>query len=156
MISIQIPGLGHVQFTHLLLDVNGTLSVDGALQAGVVERLGELSEQLSIFLVTADTRGTAGEIARELGVDWVKLRRGQEAEQKRRHVESYGAEHVIAIGNGNNDTLMLAAAGLGIAVLGAEGTSVRTLLEADVVTRDIDEALDLLLEPKRLLGTLRC
>ena len=156
MIALDIPGVGNFFWTHLVLDVNGTLSFDGDLVPGVAERLCDLGKQVSIHLLTADTRGTAEGLAKSLGVDWTKVERGREAEQKRRYVECLGAEQVIAIGNGNNDADMLSAAALGIVVLGGEGSAVRPLMQADVFARDITDALDLLLNPTRLLATLRC
>ncbi|MFP3896224.1 MAG: HAD family hydrolase [Anaerolineales bacterium] len=155
MITMQMPGMGRVQLKHLLLDLNGTLTVDGALLEGVGERVSALSRQLSVHLVTADTRGTAQEIADELDVDCLRLERGREAEQKKGYVESYGAQHIVAVGNGHNDALMLAAARVGVVVIGPEGTSTKAFTHADVITASIDEALDLLLKPKRLLATLR-
>ncbi len=155
MITVQISGMGRVQLKHLLLDLNGTLTLDGTLLEGVAGRVSALSHRLSVHLVTADTRGTAQKIADELGVDCLRLQRGQEAEQKKAYVESYSPQHVAAVGNGHNDALMLAAARVGIVVMGPEGASTRALAHADVVTTSIDEALDLLLEPKRLLATLR-
>lgn len=59
------------------------------------------------------------------------------------------------MGNGRNDRLMLAEAGLGIAVLGREGSSPLALAAADVVVCSAEEALDLLLVPARLEATLR-
>ncbi|MFO7918665.1 MAG: HAD family hydrolase [Anaerolineae bacterium] len=155
MITIQIPGMGKVQLKHLLLDLNGTLTLDGALLEGVAERVDTLSRQLSVHLVTADTRGTAQEIADQLGVDCLRLQRSQEAAQKKGYAESYGAQQVVAVGNGQNDALMLAAARVGIVVMGAEGASTEAFTHADVITTSIDEALDMLLKPKRLLATLR-
>ena len=155
MISLHVPGVGEFEWEHLVLDVNGTLSLDGMLLPGVRERLQELAKDISVHLLTADTRGTAVAIAEMLGVDRTKVEPGHEAKQKRDYVESLGAERVVAIGNGNNDVLLLSAASLGIVVLGAEGTATRALAEADVVARGIVEALDLLLTPARLLATLR-
>jgi hypothetical protein len=40
-------------------------------------------------------------------------------------------------------------------LLGPEGLAVSALLHADVLVASIDDALDLLLNPKRLLATLR-
>ena len=156
MISLKVPGVGCFNWTHLVLDINGTLSLDGVLLPVVAERLHELSSLLSVHLATADTRGTAEGIAGRLGVDWIKVERGCEAEQKRHYVESLGAERVVAIGNGNNDVAMLSVASLGVVVLEGEGSAVRAIMEADIVTRDIRDALDLLLKPTRLLSTLRC
>jgi soluble P-type ATPase len=59
------------------------------------------------------------------------------------------------VGNGANDVDMLAEAALGIAVLGSEGLAVPALIAADVLAASIDEALELLLNPKRLVATLR-
>jgi len=59
------------------------------------------------------------------------------------------------MGNGANDRLMLAKAALGIVVLGSEGTSVQALQNADIAVKDINEGLELLLQPKRLVATLR-
>ena len=156
MISLTIPGVGDLGLTHLVLDVNGTLTVDGLLLPGVAERLHLLSSQLSVHLLTADTRHTGAELSARLGVDLTRVQPDQEAEQKRAYVEAIGAERVVAVGNGNNDALMLSTAGLGIVVLGGEGAASRALVAADLVARDIADALDLLLKPTRLLSTLRC
>jgi soluble P-type ATPase len=66
-----------------------------------------------------------------------------------------GAAQVAAVGNGANDEGMLRAAAVGIAVIQQEGTAVATLCAADVVVPDIRAALDLLIEPQRLIATLR-
>lgn len=66
-----------------------------------------------------------------------------------------GAAGVAAIGNGANDAKMLETAALGIAVLGPEGLAVETLHAANVVVPHINDALDLLLKPVRLIATLR-
>jgi soluble P-type ATPase len=50
---------------------------------------------------------------------------------------------------------MLAAAALGIAVLGPEGASSTALRAADVVCPSILHALDLLLDDRALAATLR-
>ena len=84
-----------------------------------------------------------------------RVKAGQEQEQKAALINQLGSEHVVAIGNGANDTDMLKAAAIGIAVLGPEGLCAETLLAADVVVTSITDALDLLLVPKRLIATLR-
>jgi len=61
----------------------------------------------------------------------------------------------VAIGNGANDVAMLSEAAHGIAGLGPEGLAVSALLAADVLVASIDDALELLLNPKRLIATLR-
>jgi soluble P-type ATPase len=46
MIKIKIPGYKTLQLSHLVLDHNGTLAVDGILLSGVKERLKTLSADL--------------------------------------------------------------------------------------------------------------
>jgi len=50
---------------------------------------------------------------------------------------------------------MFQAAGLRIAVLGGEGIAAALLTAADILVRDINDGLDLLLSPDRLVATLR-
>jgi soluble P-type ATPase len=57
MIEITIPGRGKLILEHLVLDVNGTLVLDGVLLEGVVRRIGSLRNRLEIHLLTADTHG---------------------------------------------------------------------------------------------------
>jgi len=70
-------------------------------------------------------------------------------------VNHLGAPGTVAVGNGRNDTLMLAAAALGIGVVLAEGAATVALQSADIVCTGILPALDLLLHPLRLAATLR-
>jgi len=78
-----------------------------------------------------------------------------EAEEKRDFVKSLGPERVVAIGNGNNDVLMIQEAALGIGVLGHEGISGGCIQVADVIVQTPRDGLDLLLKPLRLVATLR-
>jgi P-type E1-E2 ATPase len=154
MICLDIPGRGILELEHLVLDLNGTIALDGEVLAGVPERLVALSDKLHIHLVTADTQGRAAVIAEQLRVKLVLVTPGDEAEQKKALVKGLGAEGVLAIGNGANDAGMLRAAAMGIAVVGTEGLAVEALQAADVVAT-IQGALDLLLHPRRLVATLR-
>jgi len=154
-VHIELPGQGNLNIRALVLDLNGTVTTDGSLIPGVAERVRALSPLVEVFLVTADTLGTAGAVAQTLGCELHVLERGREAEQKRDWVRQLGAGRTAAIGNGANDALMLEEAALGIAVIGREGTAVQALLAADLVVPDIRDALDLLLRPARLTATLR-
>lgn len=155
MIELDVPGRGALALAHLVLDLNGTITLDGAVVPGVAEDLAALRDRLSITLLTADTRGTAAAVAGELGIDLQRLDAGDEAAQKAAFVERVGAANAVAIGNGANDAAMLAAAALGICVLGGEGAATSAWSAADVVAGDIRTALGLLLHPRRLLATLR-
>lgn len=155
MIRLDIPGREILELQDLVLDLNGTIALDGEVLVGVPERLAALSESLIVHLVTADTQGRATTIAEQLGVGLVWVAPGDEAEQKRALVERLGEERVVAIGNGANDAGMLQAAALGVAVLGPEGLAAEAWRAADVVMASIYDALDLLLHPRRLVATLR-
>lgn len=150
-----IPGWGNLVLRYLLCDLNGTLSLDGQVRAGVRQRLELLAAKLQIYVLTADTLGTAAQALSGLPVQ-LKITGGEDsAAAKVQVVRELGASSVAAIGNGRNDRLMLAEAALGIAVLGPEGASPLALAAADVVVPSIEDALDLLLLPGRLEATLR-
>ncbi len=156
MLTLGIPNYGELKLEYLLLDMNGTIAVDGQVIDGVARRLKALKTQLKPMLLTADTHGTASSVAWVLEVKMRRLQAGgNEAAQKEAVVAKLGPERVAAIGNGANDAAMLRRAALGIAVLGGEGTALSCLTAADVLAPDINTALDLLLNPRRLLATLR-
>jgi len=155
MLEIDIPSRGVLRLEHLVLDVNGTIALDGQLVSGAPERLERLSGALDVWLVSADTQGTLTELATALQAKARRLQSGNEATQKAALVSELDAEHVVAIGNGANDAAMLQRAALGIAVMGDEGLATACLAAADVVVPSIEAALDLLLYPRRLIATLR-
>jgi soluble P-type ATPase len=155
MLEIAIPGADTLRLDYLIADFNGTLAADGVLLPGVADALWRLAESLDLHVVTADTFGKAREALAGLPCELAILPEGGQDVAKRRHLESLGAARCVALGNGRNDRLMLAAAGLGIAVIEAEGVAVETLLEARVAAPGIEAALGLLLNPARLIATLR-
>jgi P-type E1-E2 ATPase len=155
MFEINIPPRGLLRLQYLVLDVNGTIALDGKLLPGVASRLDRLRTILETLLVSADTQGTLSNLAADLKVKAKRLDSGDEAEQKRSIVEQLGAEGVVAVGNGANDALMLRRARLGIAVMAHEGLASECLIASDLIVPSIESALDLLLFPLRLLATLR-
>jgi len=155
MIELNIPGRGLIQLEHLVCDVNGTLAVDGQLLEGVKQRLSILRDRLTLHLLTADTHGKQDMIDEQLNLKSVRIQPGNEAEQKVNYVDQLGARMILAIGQGANDARMLRNAALGICVLSPEGTAVETLLEADLVVTNINEALEILEKPLRIVASLR-
>ncbi|MCD6289150.1 MAG: HAD family hydrolase [Anaerolineae bacterium] len=155
MLRITIPGGPVLRLEHLVMDLNGTLAVDGTPLPGVAEALNALRLRLNLLLLTADTHGTAETVAHELGVTLHRLPPGDQVMQKRDLVHELGSNRVVAMGNGANDVGMLAEAALSIAVLGREGAALQTLLEADVVVTSPVDGLALLQHPRRLIATLR-
>ena len=155
MIELSIPGRGELHLQHLVMDVNGTLAVDGVLIDGLAKRIASLRDRLTVHLLTADTHGKQAVIDQQLNLTATRLSGGNEQEQKRRFVENLGAESVAAIGQGANDAGMLKAAALGICVMSAEGAATETLLASDLVVPNIMTAFDLLDKPLRILASLR-
>jgi soluble P-type ATPase len=155
MIDIAIPGFGELHLSHLVLDYNGTLAVDGQLVGGVRVRLESLSRQLTLHVVTADTFGNVQNQLHGLPVSVHILPPGHQDQSKRDYLRRLGAAESAAIGNGRNDLLMLQEAALGIGVILAEGAWSATLAAADVVCNSILDALDLLSNPLRLTAALR-
>ena len=155
MIELNIPGRGLIQLQHLVCDVNGTLAVDGQVPEGVKQRLSTLRDRLTLHLLTANTHGKQDTIDQQLNLEAVRIQPGHEAEQKATYVQQLGAGMSVAIGQGANDAEMLRIAALGICVFSPEGTAVETLQEADLVVANINEALDLLEKPLRIVATLR-
>jgi soluble P-type ATPase len=152
MIRVAIPERGIIELEHAVFDINGTLAIDGKPFPGVQDRLQSLAELLTLHALTAGTHGNMAELEQELGLPLRIIGFGDE---KTRYVEQLGPESVVAFGNGMNDVGMLRAATLGIAVLSGEGVAIGALQAADILALGPVEAIDLLLNPKRLVATLR-
>lgn len=147
----NIPGRAPLTVSHVVLDYNGTLAVDGEVAPSVRRLLKEVSMAYHAILATADTFGTAAQFAEDVGLE---LHVVGSAQDKEALVRSFFGG-VAAIGNGANDALMFRAADLGIAIVGGEGVAVPALQAADIVVPSIERGLELLLYPKRLVATLR-
>ena len=155
MIRFNVPGLCEYQLEHLVMDVNGTLAVDGELIEGVALKLSSLQGMVRIHLLTADTHGKQYLIDQQLGLTAVLIQAGGEALQKAEYVNRLGSHAVVAIGQGANDAEMLKAARLGICVLSVEGVARDALLACDLVAPTILSALELLEKPARITASLR-
>lgn len=155
MIEINIPGRGLLRLEHLVIDVNGTLAIDGQLIAGVAKQISVLGDRLMIHILTADTHGRQALVDQQLNLTAVRIQAGNESEQKAQYVLKLGAESVVAIGQGANDAAMLKQAALGICVISQEGVAVETLSSADLVMPNITTALELFDKPLRIIASLR-
>jgi len=150
-IAIDIPGRQHLDLEYLLLDQNGTLSKRGELLPGVKERLDTLKDQVTIQILSGDSFGTLDAIAQELGVDAQTVETGAD---KKAVVDQLGGLRCVAIGNGYNDVEMFKASAMSIAVIGPEGAS-HAAIAAQVLCVSINDALDLLIDTRMLVATLK-
>ena len=152
MIRIDIPQRATIELHHAVFDINGTLAVDGTPIPEVMDRLQALEEHLSLHALTAGTHGNIVELQKMLGIPLQIISSGEE---KLHYVEQLGPANVIAFGNGMNDIGMLRLAAIGIAILGGEGLAIGALQAANVLALGPVDAIDLVLNPKRLIATLR-
>jgi len=155
MITVDIPGYRQLNLSHLVLDYNGTLAVDGNLVAGAGRLLTRLAGDMDIHVITADTFGLVRRGMADIPCSVSVLPPGNQDQAKLDYITRLGPEQTACMGNGRNDRLMLKAASLGVAVILEEGAAAETLIAADVVCKTIIDALELLLEPLRLTATLR-
>jgi soluble P-type ATPase len=155
MIEIDIPGTKILQLEHLVLDYNGTIAFDGALIDGVKECLAELSQMLTVHVITADTFGSVKKAMEDIDCKLAVIPLDHQDVAKLEYVKNLGCEQIVSMGNGVNDRLMLKASALGVAVIQGEGAVFETIASADIVCTDILSALSLLTNPLRLIATLR-
>jgi len=153
--KIEIPGYKTLELKYLVLDYNGTIAQDGNIPESVKERLRSLAQELEIYVLTADTHGTAKQMCEGLPVKIMTFPSDSAMYEKQRILSELGEEQCVAIGNGRNDILMCQAAQLSVAIVGIEGACSRLISETDVCVTSIEDGLDLLLLPKRLIATLR-
>ncbi len=151
----DIPGRGILRIKHLVLDLNGTIAFQGKIRESTRRLINELSRRVNVYVLTADTRGKAHHLCSSLEAEVCLIKKGREKEGKAEFIREKGPGETIALGNGDNDQLMLEASLLGIVVLGEEGCSVPSFLKADMAVKDVDTALEILLDPDTLKATLR-
>ena len=154
MLNIKIPGREELVLNHLVLDYNGTIAEDGEIIDAIRPRLDALSKDLAIYVITADTHGTAAKKCEGLPLQVLTFPTTEVGRIKAEEAQKMSGG-VITIGNGFNDIQMSDVADLSICVMGKEGCCGALLMHTDVVVTSIADALDLLLVPGRLRATLR-
>lgn len=155
MLKIDIPSYKNLRIENIVFDYNGTLATDGVVANRVKDKLNLLSQSLNVYVVTADTFGTVKENFKEENIDVHIISKVNGCEDKLNYIRKLGSDTCIAVGNGNNDYLMLKEAGLGIGILGNEGIGNKALINSDLVFKDIYDCIESLLNANRLKATLR-
>ncbi|MBW1859054.1 MAG: ATPase P [Deltaproteobacteria bacterium] len=155
MKTITVPGWGSAELENLVLDLNGTLTESGDFIPGVLDYLEKMrAEGFRIYVLSGDTRGAIKQgLEKPADVEAVITKT---ADEKRAFVESIGAEHTVCVGNGNIDVEMFKAARLSICTIQAEGATLQAMLAADIVVTHINQAFEILLDPSKMIATLRC
>lgn len=153
MLALNFPGRGQFTIHHLVLDFIGTIAFGGELIPGVAERIMLLNRDVEVHVITADTNGSVAGQCIGLPVNVHVLQSNDHTSEKGEFVSNL--DGVICVGNGANDEAMFETADIAIAITGREGCATATLLKSDIVIENINDALDLLLNPKRMIATLR-
>jgi len=72
-IRIDIPGWGNIDIKNIVIDLNGTIATDGRIAPEVKEKINSLSELAKVYILTADTQGTANEEILGMNVELIKI-----------------------------------------------------------------------------------
>lgn len=155
MINIDIPARGSYRIENVVFDFNGTIAVDGKISENVKDMINILSKMANIYILTADTYGSAAKECEGLNVTLRTFPKGEAADFKANILAELGSDKTICYGNGYNDIKMFKIALLSIAILEGEGLCSALLQEADVLVKSIEEGINLLLKPNSLIATLR-
>ncbi|MHC6180104.1 HAD family hydrolase [Clostridium sp. JNZ X4-2] len=155
MLRITIPGQNEFSVKNVVFDFNGTLATDGKLKSPVKKILVEIERFLDIYILSSDTYGSVQNECKDIGAKVQVLKGSSGSVKKKEFVQLLGAEDTICIGNGKNDIGMFEICALSILIIGEEGCSAKALLKADIIVKSSEDALMLLLNPKRITATLR-
>ena len=154
MIFIERPGQGNLEIEFILIDFEGTLALDRRVHPKAKDKINLLSKRAKIYILTKGEKEHAEEVLKKVKAEIIYLMEGKSSQQKLDLLRQLGANRTVAIGNGVDDVPMIEEAGLGICVLGKEGTFSEAMKKADVVFMNILDALDFLLKPLHQKATL--
>ena len=150
---IEIPKGETIEINTIVLDLNGTLSVNGIVSDETKELIVKLKElNYRIVLISGDIRGNAKQISDELQLD---LFLGATSNEKANQMQQFDKETTAAIGNARIDIGTFENAKLSIATMQAEGIHTAIIKHVDIIVPTIENALDLFINVKSLAGTLR-
>ena len=151
--EFQIPGTGNIKIETIILDLNGTVTVNGRIVRGLRKRLQKLKKQgIRVIILSGDTRGNASKVADKLGIELIKT---ATQDEKKKEALKLDPSTCAAVGNGLIDAKYFESVRLGIVTMQSEGVHVQTLRAADIVVPSVINAVDLFIHEKRLIATLR-
>jgi soluble P-type ATPase len=154
MISIQRPGMEPLDIHFVLIDLEGTLAMDGRVHPKAKDKVNLLSKRAAIYILTKSDRGKVEETLKKMKVEILYVTEGDSSQQKLNVLQRLGSHQTAVIGNGLDDVQIMEHAGLGICVIGKEGLSAEAMAKADLVVTQVLDALDFLLKPLRQRATL--
>jgi len=152
---IKIPGRKALDIRTIVFDYNGTLATDGRLSESVKAKLLELSKSYELYVLTADTYGSAARECEGLPIVLKTFDSEGASAFKAQVTAELNPAHCACVGNGFNDMGMFKAAALAVGVLGNEGIFAELILQSDILVKSIEDGLDLFLNPGRITAGLR-
>jgi soluble P-type ATPase len=154
MITIQRPGQSNLEIEFILIDFEGTLASDRRIHPKAKDKIDLLSKRTKIYILTVEEKERVEEALKKVKAEIIYLAGGDSSQKKLELLRQLGPARTVAVGNGADDVPMIEEAGLGVCVLGKEGTFSEALKKADVVFMNILDALDFLLKPLRQKASL--
>ena len=154
MITIQRPGQSNLEIEFILIDFEGTLASDRRIHPKAKDKIDLLSKRTKIYILTVEEKERVEEALKKVKAEIIYLTGGDSSQKKLELLRQLGPARTVAVGNGADDVPMIEEAGLGVCVLGKEGTFSEAMKKADVVFMNILDALDFLLKPLRQKASL--
>lgn len=155
MLNIKIPGRLDYSIENIIFDFNGTIAANGKIESLVKEKISILCNMANVYVLTADTYGSAAKECHGLNLTLKTFPNDNAAYYKEKIVSELGKDKTICFGNGYNDIKMFEIAALSIAVLGKEGICSALIGKSDIMVKSIEDGINLLLNPNALIATLR-
>ena len=128
--------------------------MDGRVHPKAKDKVNLLSKRATIYILTKSNREKVEETLKKMKVEILYLTEGDSSQQKLNVLQRLGSHQTAVIGNGLDDVRIMEQAGLGICVIGKEGSSAEAMAKADLVVNNVLDALDFLLKPLRQRATL--
>jgi len=149
----KVPHGETLEINTIVLDLNGTLSINGIIPPGVKERIQRLRDDgFKIILFTGNQRENADKLCGSLDIEYKVTPTGTEKESEMLKLDT---TKCAAIGNARIDIGTFKHAKLSILTLQAEGIHTKTLDYVDIIVPSIIDALDLFLNKDSLCSTLK-
>ncbi len=156
-IDVKIPWGEKYTIHHVVFDLNGTLANNGEISENTERLLKKLAEKVNIYILTADTHNTAEDLKEKIGgfSEIIVLKSDEHDGEKAGFVRSLGYRETVTLGNGGNDLKMVKEGILSFGVMGEEGMYAPLFGAVDIVVHSIDSALGMLLNPQKIVATIR-
>jgi P-type E1-E2 ATPase len=149
----KLQGDKEIEVKTIILDLNGTLSVKGKIVEGVKERFAKLKEMgIDVVFLSGDQRGTAEDLAKDLGIEFTKAKTGKDKEHL---FLKHDPNTTAAIGNARIDNGKFKHAIVSVATIQAEGIHVGVLQHVDILVTSVLDALDIFIDPNSLAATMK-